>query len=162
MAVSGQIVQAAGSLNMSAGMLEKSFAGFTVEEWHKSPGECSNGMIWIVGHLVWARSRALTYLGADWSRPWLAQFGRGGKRAGPDQCPSAEEVVAAWHEVKAAVIAALENASEEALSAPSPPGPPSFDGKLSGLVSFFANHEAYHVGQAGYLSCWLGHGRVAG
>jgi hypothetical protein len=35
-------------------------------------------------------------------------------------------------------------------------GPPSFDGKVSGLVAFLAFHETYHVGQVSYLKKWLG------
>lgn len=162
MPVASQIAHAAGGFNFNAALFEKSIEGLTPEEWQKCPGDSSNPMIWIAGHIVWARSRALDFLGTKWSRPWLAQLGRGEKIADPAQCPSPEEVLLAWQDVKAALNAAMEGASEETLSAPSPPGPPTFDGKLSGLLSFLAIHESYHVGQAAYVRRWLGHGQIAG
>ncbi|MGO9337677.1 MAG: DinB family protein [Terracidiphilus sp.] len=161
MPVASEIGHAAGGFNLNANLLEKSFEGLTPEEWQKSPNEM-NPMIWIAGHIVWARSRALNFLGTKWSRPWLAQFGRGEKIADLAQCPSPEEVLLAWQDVKKALNSALEDASDETLCAGCPPGPPSFDGKLSGSISFFALHESYHVGQAACLRRWLGHGQIAG
>jgi hypothetical protein len=162
MPVASQIAHAAGSFNFNAGLFEKSIEGLTPEEWQKCPGDTSNPMIWIAGHIVWARSRALDFLGTKWSRPWLAQFGRGEKPVDHAQCPSSEEVLLAWQDVKTELNAAMENASEETLCAGCPPGPPTFDGKLSGLISFLALHESYHVGQAAYVRRWLGHGQIAG
>jgi uncharacterized damage-inducible protein DinB len=162
MAVPSQIVQAAGSYRFNAQLLDKSIDGLTAEEWQKRPGESSNAMIWVAGHIVWARSRVLGLLGKEWSKPWLASFERGSKPGDAAKDPSPEELVAAWQEVKAALSAALEEASEQALDAPGPEKIPSFDGKLSGTVAFMAWHEGYHVGQAAYLHRWLGHGQVAG
>jgi hypothetical protein len=162
MPVASQIAHAAGSFNMNAKLLENSFEGLTPEEWQKCPGDRSNPMIWIAGHIVWARSRALALLGVEWSKPWLALFARGAKSDHGVECPTSEEVIAAWHEGKAALDAALENVTAEALSAPAPERIPSFDGKLGGTISFFANHESYHVGQAAYVRKCLGRGQTAG
>ena len=48
------------------------------------------------------------------------------------------------------------------LAKAAPTGPPSFDGKVSGTVAFFAFHDAYHTGQVSYLRKWLGHGQTVG
>jgi uncharacterized damage-inducible protein DinB len=64
--------------------------------------------------------------------------------------------------VSAELSAALSNAPADALSKPAPPGPPSFDGKLSGTVAFFAFHDTYHAGQISYLRKWLGYGQTVG
>jgi uncharacterized damage-inducible protein DinB len=101
-------------------------------------------------------------MGKEWSRPWLPLFARGSNVADAGQYPSPEEIVAAWHDVKAALTVALEETTAEALSVPGPEKLPSFDGMLSGAVSFMAWHETYHVGQAAFLRRWLGHGQVAG
>ena len=92
----------------------------------------------------------------------LPLFARGSKVVDPIEYPPADEIVLAWKDVKASLCTAMEDVSEGALSAPGPEKVPSFDGKLSGLVSFFAFHETYHVGQACYLRRWLGHGQVIG
>ena len=68
----------------------------------------------------------------------------------------------AWDESCARLGAAMESVSEEALAAPATSGPPSADGKVSGIVNFLAYHETYHIGQASYLRGWLGHPGVMG
>jgi len=70
--------------------------------------------------------------------------------------------MSAWNEVSGVLAGAMENASEEALAQPATGGPPSADGKVSGIVNFLAIHETYHVGQAAYLSCWMGHKGIMG
>jgi uncharacterized damage-inducible protein DinB len=162
MPVATEIVNAAGGFRINANLFEKSLEGISAAEWLACPNESANALIWIAGHIVWARSRALGLLGTEWSKPWLGLFARGTKPADATECPSSEEVIAAWHEVKAALDAALESISAEALSAPAPERIPSFDGKLSGTISFFAIHESYHVGQAAYVRKCLGHGQTAG
>jgi hypothetical protein len=162
MPAAAEIAQTAGSFRMNANLLEKSLEGINAAEWQACPSESSNPLIWIAGHIVWARSRALALLGTEWTKPWLALFARGVKPASGAECPTSDEVIAAWREVKAALDTALENVSAEALSAPAPERIPSFDGKLGGTISFFANHESYHVGQAAYVRKCLGHGQTAG
>jgi hypothetical protein len=162
MPVPSQIAHAAASFRQTAELFERSINGLTTEEWTHRPNETSNAMIWVAGHIVWSRSRALEFLGTQWSRPWLPLFARGSKVVDPIEYPPADEIVLAWKDVKASLCTAMEDVSEGALSAPGPEKVPSFDGKLSGLVSFFAFHETYHVGQACYLRRWLGHGQVIG
>jgi hypothetical protein len=143
-------------------MLAKSYRELSTEEWLRRPCETSNDLLWIVGHLVWARSMALRLLGVTWSRPWLSLFARGAKRDSPEQYPSPEELVLAWQNVSRNLVEALENATETVLSAPAPSPSPSFDGTVGGMVDFLAFHEAYHVGQAAYLRSWLGRKGAAG
>jgi uncharacterized damage-inducible protein DinB len=118
--------------------------------------------LWIVGHVVWARSVTLGFLGSAWTTPWLPLFARGAKLADSAECPTPEEIALAWEEASARLTAAMEEVSEDTLSAPSPERIPSADGKISGLVNFLANHETYHLGQAAYLRCWMGHEGITG
>ena len=162
MPVASQIANAAATYRQNAEILEKSFEGLTPDEWQTRPNGTSNPLLWIAGHIVWSRAMALGFLGSPWSRPWLPLFARGAKLVEPGEYPSTDEIVLAWEDVKASLCTAMEGASVEALSAPGPEKVPSFDGKLSGLVSFLAFHETYHVGQAAYLRRWLGHGQAIG
>jgi uncharacterized damage-inducible protein DinB len=162
MPVAAELTTAASIYKQNEKMLSKSFEGLTREEWQSRPNATSNSLLWIAGHVVWSRSLALKFLGTTWSRPWLELFARGAKPASPAECPSPEEIVLAWNDAKAQLTTALDEASEEVLSSAAPEKSPSFDGKMSGMVSFLAFHEAYHVGQVAYLRCWLGHKGVAG
>jgi uncharacterized damage-inducible protein DinB len=162
MPVPSEIAGAAIAFRQNAEMIEKSFKDLSTEEWTKRPNDSSNSLLWVIAHVVWARSRTLAFLGIEWSRPWLDQFGRGSKAGDTAGHPTPEEVVLAWQNVGERLTSELETASQETLSAPAPPRMPTYDGKISGLVNFLAWHETYHVGQAAYLRCWLGHEGVAG
>jgi len=161
MPVAPQIVQAAAAFRFNANLLDKSFEGLSAEDWSAHPDQ-SNCLLWVAGHIVWARSRVLAILGTPWSRPWLSNFERGSNAADAAKYPAPEEIETAWQEVKGALNAALEAASPEALAGPGPEKVPSFDGMLSGTVGFMAWHEGYHVGQAAMLRKWLGRGQIAG
>jgi uncharacterized damage-inducible protein DinB len=163
MPVPAPISAAAAMFKQNGVFLPKSFEGMTTEEWNRRPNETSNSLLWEVGHITWARGRTLHFLGVEWSKPWLNEFARGKSAADVSQYPSAEELVAAWNEGSAALTAALESVTPEALSAPPPEkAPPSTDGTLGGVISFLAYHETYHVGQAAYISRWLGHAQIMG
>ena len=89
-------------------------------------------------------------------------FARGAKIPEISQYPSPEEILLGWQEVSAHLKTALEGATDVVLSAPAPEKSPSFDGKVGGMVAFLAFHEAYHVGQAAYLRCWMGRSQIFG
>ena len=76
--------------------------------------------------------------------------------------PNVEEMRNAWKQVSAELSAALSLAPPEVLTKDAPKGPPSFDGKVSGTVAFFAFHDTYHTGQVSYLRKWLGYGQAVG
>ena len=162
MPVPSQLSTAAHAYRQNAALLNKSFEGLKAEEWLTSPKPTSNPELWILGHVVWARSMALKLLGSPWERPWLSLFARGAKLPERSQYPSPEEIMLGWQEVSTNLTAALEGATDEVLSAPAPEKSPSFDGKVGGMVTFLAFHEAYHVGQAAYLRCWMGHSQIVG
>ena len=66
-------------------------------------------------------------------------------------------MIESWAETSKLLATALDTVSEEAMAQPSVKGPPSADGKISGVINFLAIHETYHIGQASYLRGWLGH-----
>lgn len=72
----------------NSGWLAKSLEPMSDEEWKRRPSETSNPVVWIVGHLIWTRSRGLNLMGVEWSRPWLKLFARGAELVDSDQYPS--------------------------------------------------------------------------
>jgi hypothetical protein len=160
MPVSSKISLAAQSFNQNANVLKRTLDGLADDEWLRRPSDHSNHVLWIVGHIAWTRTRLLAKLGAEWSEPWMKLYERGAKCVDSPECPGAVEVLAGWNETCVRLNAALEAATDESLDAAQ--GPPSNDGKVCGYVNFLAFHETYHVGQAAYLRCWLGHAGVMG
>jgi uncharacterized damage-inducible protein DinB len=162
MPVPASIANAAVSFDYNASFLKKNLEGLTDEEWLRRPTDSVNHILWIVGHLCCVRSYLLQQLGEDWSKPWLALYGRGKKLDGAAPQPSPQEAMLAWNESCERLSAAMQSVSAETLAAPITNGPPSTDGKLSGVVNFLAYHETYHLGQASYIRGWLGHAGVMG
>jgi uncharacterized damage-inducible protein DinB len=156
------IASAAENYRFNSDFLTKMVSDLSPEEWLSRPNEKANHIAWIVGHVIWARKHLLGRLGAEWSQPWLGSFARGVKCGEGAPYPSTDALLDAWREVSGILAGALGSVSEDALSQPVQNGPPSPDGKISGVVNFLAIHETYHVGQASYLRGWLGHKGLMG
>lgn len=162
MPISSQIAAAANSFKANDNLFKKAIEGITAEEWLRRPNDKSNHMLWIFGHVIWARAVTLKFLGAEFSKPWFPLFARGAKLDESAAYPTPEEARAAWEEVSAELASAMEAVSDDVLSKPGPQGIPSPDGKVSGVVAFLAHHETYHLGQVAYLHSWLGHAGITG
>jgi len=143
-------------------IVNRAIAGIEPEHWLKQPGDDSNHLLWMLGHVVVHRGLVLKYLGVDWDTSWAPLFARGAERGDADKYPTTEEMQAAWQQVSATLSAALKEASAEVLNKEAPKGPLSFDGKLSGSVAFLALHDSYHTGQISFLRKWLGYGQTVG
>jgi uncharacterized damage-inducible protein DinB len=151
-----------GMFQTNTDIVKKALVDVSPEHWFVRPGDDSNHLMWVAGHLVASRGAALKSLGAEWALPWSSLFTRGAKLAAQEQYPAIDEIRNAWDDVSAQLFASLAGAPAEILAKPAPKGPPSFDGKVSGLVAFLAFHETYHVGQVCYLRKWLGYGQSVG
>ena len=152
----------AGMFKTNTEIVNKAIADVDPEHWFKTPGDDSNHLMWVMGHLVVHRGHTLKTLGVDWNNQWASLFARGTERLADTEYPSAEEMRAAWQEVSEHLSAALQQPSADVLAKDAPKGPPSFDGKTSGTVAFFAFHDTYHVGQISFLRKWLGYGKTVG
>jgi len=162
MPVPAVIAAAAQNYRFNSDFLTKMVSDIPPEEWQRHPDGKCNHIAWIVGHVIWTRKALLGRLGTEWSQPWLDLFARGAKCEDGGAYPSPDAMMDAWREVSGLLAGALESISEEFLSQPVTNGPPSPDGKISGVVSFLATHETYHVGQISYVRGWLGHKGLMG
>lgn len=162
MSVPAVIVAAAQNYQFNDKFLADTVKDLSEEEWRRRPNDSTNNVAWIVGHVIWARKMLLRRLGTDWSQPWFDGFARGARLDDGGSGPSTEELLSVWKESSAVLNTTFENVAEDLLSQPATQGPPSADGKVSGIVNFLAIHETYHVGQASYLRSWLGHKGIMG
>lgn len=151
-----------GMFKANTDIVNKAIADVDAEHWFKNPGDDSNHLMWIMGHLVVHRGQTLKILGVDWNNQWASLFARGAERLADAEYPSAEEMRAAWQDVSAHLSAALQQPSPDLLAKDAPKGPPTFDGKVGGTVAFYAFHDTYHVGQISYVRKWLGYGKTVG
>ena len=143
-------------------IINKAIAGVSPEDWFRKPGDDSNHLMWLLGHVVVHRGLVLKTLGGQWDSSWAPLFVRGSERVDDAEYPRVDDMRAAWNEISEQLKAALSEPPEEVLTRPAPEGPPSFDKKLSGSVAFLAFHDTYHTGQVSFLRKWLGYGRTIG
>jgi uncharacterized damage-inducible protein DinB len=162
MPVPSVIAGAEENYRFNSRFLKQTVSDLAPEEWLRRPGEGVNHIAWIVGHMALCRSRVLHFLGVEWAQPALEIFGRGKKLLEDSAYPSPQSLLATWSEAGHAMAAAFASVSDDFLAQPAQAGPPSLDGKISGIVNFMAIHETYHLGQASYLRSWLGHKGLMG
>ena len=124
------------------------------------PGPQSNPLLWVAGHLVQQRTRLLGALGPARQIPWDDIFGTGSIIGDLRVYPSIGELEAVWRSSTDELLRRLQNIGSGELTAPSPEWLRSQDGTLLGALSFAALHEAYHIGQMGFIRKWLGLGPI--
>lgn len=131
------------------------------EEMRRSPSDHNSSMLWLAGHLLRGRGRTLILLGKN-GDSWDL-FGRGTKLDPNAKYPTKQEILHHWAEYAGRLHHALREVKEgDIKKQATAPNPPSFDGTIGGQVAFLAFHEAYHMGQLGYVRKWLGHSALTG
>jgi hypothetical protein len=150
MSAATELVTATFIYKRNQDLLAKAIEGLTEEQWSTRPLGTGNSILWLVGHIVWARSRALKLVGFTWTQPWLGLFARGAQPIATSQYPSVRELLDAWHDLCSSFPATLDEIPHEVLTAPVQQPSPSFDGTVGGMVSFLSMHESCHVGQVEY------------
>jgi hypothetical protein len=152
----------AGMFKTNTDIVNRAIAGVEPDHWFKTPGDDSNHLTWVLGHLIVHRGQTLKTLGVDWDKTWSELFAPGSERLADAQYPSVEELRSAWQEVSGQLSAALKSPPEGVMTREAPKDSLSFDGKMSGIVAFYAFHDTYHVGQVSFLRKWLGYGQTIG
>jgi hypothetical protein len=134
----------------------KAMSGVDAREAMRRPGPVSNPLLWLAGHVTHFRSRMLTLVGVPRDFPWGNIFDTGARVGPAELYPSPEEIVAVWEDMSELLMDRLAALTEEDLAAPPAARVPSTDASLRGAIGYFSLHEAYHVGQMGYVRKWLG------
>lgn len=150
-------------LKIGEGLFLKAMEGLNLEELHRRAGPDSSSMIWVAGHLVASRWLMLKLLGSEPEMPdWGELFARGSRVRAPSECPDPEEIRSRWQDFSGLLTDALVRAPEELLSAESTRRFPVPDRSVRGGLAFLVWHEAYHVGQMGFIRKMLGHASLVG
>ena len=151
-----------GMFKVNTDIINTAIADVKTEDWFRTPGDDSNHLLWLLGHIVVHRGLVLKTVGADWNASWKSLFARGSERVDAAQYPSIEELRDAWNQVSEQLKTTLNESTAEVLGKPAPENSLSFDKKLSGQVAFLALHDCYHTGQISFLRKWLGYGQTVG
>lgn len=145
-----------GLVEITTNLYVKALAGVTREAFLARPEGKTNSLAWIAGHLVQSRARMHKLAGEKVEVPWKEIFGPDGPLADPSGYPTSTELVERWQSVTGALLRRLDTLDDGVLAAAPQMRVPSHDHTLLGAIAFAAYHEAYHVGQMGYLRRWHG------
>ena len=140
----------AGIVATSTRPFRRALAGATTDELRRRPFPGANPMHWIAGHATVVRSGMLRVLGRPYLIAWAPLFARGGTNDNEAQWPGIDAIVAEWDAIAPALEQRLLEITPNELGGDAD-GAPSFDGTLLGVIQLAAFHDAYHIGQLGYL-----------
>jgi hypothetical protein len=124
------------------------------------PGPSSNPMLWVAGHLVQSRTQLLRAFGPPRQLPWENLFATGSLVGDALIYPSIGEVEAVWRSASQELMRRLESAPPNRFDEPAPDWLVTRDHTLGGAINYAVYHEAYHIGQLGFIRKWLGHDAV--
>jgi hypothetical protein len=107
----------------------------------------ANSILWIAGHATVGRLRLLALLGEPGEVPWATVFGKGSAETADAPRPDLETVLDRWRGTAKLLEHRLAGLTAAELEAAAPYELPTSDPTLLGVVTYFAFHEAYHIGQ---------------
>jgi hypothetical protein len=134
----------------------KALGGVSREQLLRRPGERSNPLLWIAGHLTLSRVRVVNVLGGAREPQWPELFATGSKVHDVSHYPDVGEVTTLWRDLADEIQQRLRAFPADRWEAPVQIRIPSDDGTMRGALALITFHEAYHVGQMGYVRKWLG------
>ena len=73
-------------------IINKAIADVSPDDWFRKPGDDSNHLMWLLGHVVVHRAQVLKTLGVDWNTSWASLFTRGSQRVDEAQYPTVDEI----------------------------------------------------------------------
>lgn len=142
--------------SMQTRLFNNAMSGITTEQSLIRPSENNNHVAWLAGHTVSTRYMASMMAGAPKEEPYPELFAQG-KGIQDSGYPSIEDLTKDWNPISEHFIGALNNLDAAALSAEPPFPTPIGINSIAGFLTFLAHHEAYTIGQIGYLRKFLGH-----
>jgi len=137
-------------LKMQAGIFYNAFEGITEKDALKRPNEKVNHINWLLGHLATCRFMLLNLIGGKEADPYFNIYFTAINTQ--TNYPSINDIRANWEKGSVLLFEKINSLSEEEMETPIP----GKGGMPKDFISFFIYHEAYHLGQIGYVRKFLG------
>jgi hypothetical protein len=142
-------------------LIARSLDGLSDEDVWRQVGS-GNPIAWIVAHLAETRAGLLTEMGSPFDCGWSRMFQRGSMLQDRAGYPSRQDIERAWKGTHAAMREAFMALSAKRLEAATSRRPVPGVESLGDFIAFCGFHEAYHVGQIGFIRKQLGFASIAG
>jgi uncharacterized damage-inducible protein DinB len=148
--------------NVNNVLITRALDGLREDELRRRPSDHSNSMFWLLGHIVHTRGGLLRLLGEDYRTGWGDVFRRGASELDRQEYPALSSIERVREDVIGRVRARLGSVEDDQLTKPAPTSPAPNIKTVRDLIAFLAMHEAYHVGQLGFIRKLMGHSAIAG
>lgn len=148
--------------NANNDLITRALDGLSEDDLRRRLSDHSNSMFWVLGHIVHTRGGLLRLLGEDYRTGWGDVFRRGASELDRQEYPTLSSIERVREEIIGRVRARLASVEDDQLSKPAPTSPAPNVETVRDLIAFLAMHEAYHVGQLGFIRKVMGHSAIAG
>ncbi len=115
-----------------------------------------NSIIYVTCHLLDARYYIAGFIGINDICPYKELFDKANDINDLKEYPPLEGIKASWKNISTKINARMMVLSEANLAVEAPVKLPVEDNSLMGTMAFIAEHEAYHIGQIGFIRKYFG------
>jgi len=144
-------------------MVERAFGDVKSDDLWRQPEPRSNALQWLLGHVTRYRCMLLARCDPKASPfPWGEAFARGGAPGPQEREVPFAELLRCFRETSTRLMERLPELTADELAASLGRKMPQGDSTLRGMVAFTPFHEAYHLGQIGYLRKLFGYASLIG
>ena len=119
-------------------------------------GGSKNSFTFILGHIIWCRSRMASILGEPLDFPWMARFAGGQSQTDGSDYPDLAALAAAYEKLAAVLKRKLKSVSEEEFMVATEGVPGEQENTARGTIAFWVWQDCYHMGQVGSVVTTLG------
>lgn len=141
--------------HVNSSLLYNTFTDVTEEISLKRPNKKTNSMMFILLHTIDARYFLLKELGVKISNPFAKYVDWANTIDDIKTYPKLKRVLSEWKKLDVLFLEKLSRLQQKKLSANTNYDFPGGK-KVIDMISFLAEHEAYHVGQLAYVRKFLG------
>lgn len=142
-------------------LLKNSIEGITDEKAAIRLNENTNNIAFILLHLLGSRQYIAKIIGLNIEIPGSEKYANAKKAEDITDFPKMEEMAKAWQDASDKILSALKSMSEESLLADSLVPLPGMDKSVLNALTFFMQHDAYHLGQIAFIRKYLGYGPMS-
>ena len=132
-------------------LLTNSLEGVNKELYLKMPDAQLNSIAFLACHCLDARFYMAGMAGLQLTNPYKEIFDKIIRPDQFDEFPSIEEVIKLWKEMSKTVEEKMIIITDDELNKESPIQLPLVEKTVLGSITFFLQHEAYHIGQIALL-----------
>jgi uncharacterized damage-inducible protein DinB len=140
-------------LRLNTRLFRNCLEGVTDEKAAMQPSASTNSAAFVASHIAQSRFFLLKMLGADQPNPIAVYLGGARSIDEVERFPPLVEIQRAWTTASHALRDRLESMTATELDAPivSPFPLPISDPTALSLLTFFVQHDSYHIGQLAFL-----------